>query len=60
MPDVIPFLTYEDGIAALEWLAEVFGFTEDRSLHVFRWEAVSRRNVGWGWTDHVGQPIAGL
>ena len=28
MPDVIPFLTYENGIAALEWLAEVFGFTE--------------------------------
>ena len=28
MPDVIPFLTYEDGAAALEWLAEVFGFTE--------------------------------
>jgi PhnB protein len=28
MPDVIPFLTYEDGIAALEWLAKAFGFTE--------------------------------
>ena len=28
MPDVIPFLTYEDGIAALDWLAKVFGFTE--------------------------------
>jgi uncharacterized glyoxalase superfamily protein PhnB len=28
MPDVIPFLTHEDGVAALEWLAEVFGFTE--------------------------------
>ncbi len=28
MPDVIPFLTYEDGVAALEWLAEAFGFTE--------------------------------
>jgi PhnB protein len=28
MPDVIPFLTYEDGNAALEWLAEVFGFAE--------------------------------
>ncbi len=25
MPDVVPFVTYEDGIAALEWLAEVFG-----------------------------------
>ena len=25
---MIPFLTYEDGIAALEWLTEVFGFTE--------------------------------
>ena len=28
MPDVIPFLTYEDGIAALKWLADAFGFTE--------------------------------
>ena len=28
MPDVVPFLTYADGVAALEWLAEVFGFTE--------------------------------
>jgi PhnB protein len=28
MPDVVPYLTYEDGIAALEWLAEAFGFTE--------------------------------
>jgi uncharacterized glyoxalase superfamily protein PhnB len=28
MADVVPFLTYEDGIAALKWLAEVFGFTE--------------------------------
>jgi uncharacterized glyoxalase superfamily protein PhnB len=28
VPDVVPFLTYEDGITALEWLAEVFGFTE--------------------------------
>jgi PhnB protein len=28
MPDVIPFLTYEDGIAALQWLTEAFGFRE--------------------------------
>ena len=28
MPDVVPFLTYEDGLAALDWLADVFGFTE--------------------------------
>jgi hypothetical protein len=28
MPDVVPFLTDEDGVAALEWLVEVFGFTE--------------------------------
>jgi uncharacterized glyoxalase superfamily protein PhnB len=32
MPDVVPFLTYEDGIAALEWLTEVFGFTETGRL----------------------------
>jgi uncharacterized glyoxalase superfamily protein PhnB len=28
MADVVPFLTYEDGIAALDWLAQAFGFTE--------------------------------
>ena len=28
MPDVVPLLTYEDGVAALEWLTEAFGFTE--------------------------------
>lgn len=27
-PDVIPMLTYEDGSAALAWLARVFGFHE--------------------------------
>lgn len=28
MPDVIPMLSYEDGVVALEWLAEAFGFRE--------------------------------
>jgi PhnB protein len=32
MPDVVPFLAYEDGIAALKWLTEVFGFTESVRL----------------------------
>ncbi len=27
-PSVIPMLAYEDGIAALEWLAKAFGFRE--------------------------------
>jgi len=27
-PDIIPMLSYEDGIAAIEWLCRVFGFTE--------------------------------
>lgn len=27
-PTVIPMLAYEDGIAALEWLAKAFGFRE--------------------------------
>lgn len=31
-PDVIPMLTYEDGPAALDWLAQAFGFQE-----VTRW-----------------------
>ena len=29
MPDIVPMLTYEDGIAALEWLTEAFGFEEN-------------------------------
>jgi uncharacterized glyoxalase superfamily protein PhnB len=28
MPDVIPMIAYEDGIAALNWLANAFGFRE--------------------------------
>lgn len=28
MPTVIPMLSYEDGAAALEWLARAFGFRE--------------------------------
>lgn len=28
MPDVIPMLSYENGAAALEWLAQAFGFRE--------------------------------
>ena len=32
MPDVIPFVTYEDGVVALEWLANAFGFTETTRL----------------------------
>lgn len=27
-PDVIPMISYEDGIAALEWLSHAFGFRE--------------------------------
>jgi uncharacterized glyoxalase superfamily protein PhnB len=31
-PSVIPMLSYEDGIAALEWLAKAFGFRERHRL----------------------------
>lgn len=32
LPDVIPMISYEDGVAALEWLANAFGFVERRRL----------------------------
>lgn len=28
MPDVIPMLSYEDGLAAMDWLEKAFGFKE--------------------------------
>ena len=31
-PSVIPMLSYEDGAAALEWLAKAFGFSERMRL----------------------------
>lgn len=31
-PSVIPMIAYEDGIAALEWLAKAFGFHETARL----------------------------
>lgn len=32
LPGVVPMLGYEDGVASLEWLARVFGFTERMRL----------------------------
>lgn len=32
MPSVIPMIAYEDGVAALAWLASAFGFTETARL----------------------------
>jgi len=32
MPDVIPMLSYADGVAALDWLARAFGFVELRRM----------------------------
>jgi uncharacterized glyoxalase superfamily protein PhnB len=32
VPSVIPMISYEDGIAALEWLANAFGFRETARL----------------------------
>ena len=29
-PAVVPMLSYEDGIAALDWLSRAFGFRESR------------------------------
>jgi uncharacterized glyoxalase superfamily protein PhnB len=34
MPGVVPMPTYEDGIAALEWLSRVFGFREREQTRV--------------------------
>jgi PhnB protein len=31
-PDVIPMIAYEDGFAALKWLAQAFGFRELRHM----------------------------
>jgi uncharacterized glyoxalase superfamily protein PhnB len=31
-PDVVPMIAYEDGIAALDWLARAFGFRERMRL----------------------------
>src|SRR5689334_10088107 len=31
-PDIVPMLAYEDGVAALEWLARAFGFRERARL----------------------------
>jgi uncharacterized glyoxalase superfamily protein PhnB len=32
MPGVVPMIAYEDGVAALEWLADTFGFRERARL----------------------------
>ena len=32
LPSVIPMISYEDGIAALDWLATAFGFREETRM----------------------------
>ena len=46
-PSVVPMISYEDGIAALEWLRKAFGFRETArlttrmgSFHTARWKRV--------------------
>jgi uncharacterized glyoxalase superfamily protein PhnB len=41
-PDVVPMLAYEDGPAALDWLARAFGFRERTRLT----DAVGRLSYG--------------
>ena len=48
MQDVIPMLDYEDGPAALDWLAQVFGFQE-----------VTRLLAPDGSLSHDGEMMAG-
>ena len=55
MPDVVPFLTYEDGIAALEWLTEISGFTRKLASRL-PMGGCRRRNVDWGWTIMLASP----
>ena len=31
-PDIIPMISYEDGVAALEWLSRAFGFRERKRM----------------------------
>jgi uncharacterized glyoxalase superfamily protein PhnB len=51
---------HEDGIAALEWLAEVFGFTETARFTSSDGR-LSHGEMSIGeWTNHVGQSVAGL
>ncbi len=32
--EVIPMLAYEDGVAALEWLKQAFGFEENMNMRM--------------------------
>jgi uncharacterized glyoxalase superfamily protein PhnB len=31
-PQIVPMLAYEDGLAAMDWLCQVFGFTESMRI----------------------------
>ena len=35
MQDVVPMLSYENGIIALEWLKKAFGFEEDETMRFY-------------------------
>ena len=53
-------LSYEDGIAAMEWLAKAFGFRECTRMLGSDGSAEPWRNGGRQWSYYARQPYPGL
>jgi hypothetical protein len=57
MADVIPFITYENGVAALEWLSEAFGFRETAPMTTPDGQLAHGELSTAKWADHAGQSV---
>src|SRR5262245_41589157 len=52
-PSVVPMISYDDGIAALEWLGSAFGFRETVRLTTPDGRLSHGENGGRGRIDHA-------
>ena len=48
MQEIIPMLSYENGIAALEWLQKAFGFIENKDMRFMEGERVTHAELRMG------------
>ena len=45
MQEIIPMLSYENGVEAIEWLVKAFGFEENKEMRIMEGERLTHAEL---------------
>jgi uncharacterized glyoxalase superfamily protein PhnB len=48
MQNIVPMLAYENGVAAIEWLSQAFGFTENKEVRFMEGNRLTHAELSLG------------